>query len=96
MVLHTINASPASPAFRDCLLVLAQADAVILMGDGVYAARQGTSYLAQLLERTPRLYVLQDDATAAGVLDTLGDVEIIAMEGFVELSENYSRQLAWY
>jgi sulfur relay protein TusB/DsrH len=96
VVLHTLNASPAKPAFNDCVALLRQADAIILMGDGVYSALAGTRCMSQLLARTTHVYILRDDAAAAGVLDSLGDVTVINMEGFVELSERYARQLAWF
>lgn len=96
MILHTLNASPTSAAFQDCIALLAPSDAIILLGDGVYAAVDGTHTLAQLLERTEQVHVLQADAAAAGVLNSLGAVHIITVNGFVELSEKFSRQLAWY
>ena len=34
MLLHTLNASPASSAFADCLRLLRNGDAVLLGGDG--------------------------------------------------------------
>ncbi|MBP6724956.1 MAG: hypothetical protein KA137_08950, partial [Halioglobus sp.] len=43
MTLHTLNASPASAVFADCLRLLAPGDALLLLGDGVYAALEGTA-----------------------------------------------------
>ena len=41
MILHTLNASPSSAAFTDCVSIMAKGDALVLMGDGVYAALAG-------------------------------------------------------
>ena len=42
MILHTLNASPSSIAFMDCVNIIAKDDALVLMGDGVYAALADT------------------------------------------------------
>ena len=36
------------------------------------------------------------DASAAGVLPLLEEIEVVDMDGFVALTERYPRQLAWY
>jgi len=43
-----------------------------------------------------QLYVLGDDAAAAGVLARMDAVTVIDFDGFVALSEQFPRQLAWY
>lgn len=97
MILHTINAIPASPAFFDCMAIVGAADAVLLMGDGVYAALAGTAPCIQLQECGAPVYVLRADAAGAGVFGQLADsITVIDMVGFVELSENFPRQQAWY
>ena len=96
MTLHTLNASPGSAAFTDCLRMIAAGDALLLLGDGVYAALAGTGARAQLDACGARLCVLREDATAAGVLERVAGTELIDIEGFVALSEQFPRQLAWY
>ncbi|MCB1695854.1 MAG: sulfurtransferase complex subunit TusB [Halioglobus sp.] len=96
MTLHTLNASPASAAFADCLRLLTAGDALLLMGDGVYAALAGCSHRAELDTSGAMLYVLRDDAAAAGVLDRVDGVTVVDIDGFVTLSEQYARQLAWF
>jgi tRNA 2-thiouridine synthesizing protein B len=96
MTLHTLNATPVSAAFADCLRLLAPGDALLLLGDGVYAAMEA-SPARQALDASPaRVYVLQPDAAAAGVLGHIGGAELVDIDGFVALSEHYARQLAWY
>ena len=96
MTLHTLNASPASGAFADCLGMVAAGDALLLLGDGVYAAMAGTGARARLDACGVQLYVLGDDAAAAGVLARMDAVTVIDFDGFVALSEQFPRQLAWY
>jgi tRNA 2-thiouridine synthesizing protein B len=96
VILHTLNASPASAAFTDCLRLIAPADALLLLGDGVYAALAGTAPRAELDACGAALYALGDDAAAAGVLARLEGITVVDIDGFVELSEQFPRQLAWY
>ena len=96
MTLHTLNASPASAAFADCLRLLAAGDALLLLGDGVYAALEGTEPRRALDASGALLHLLQPDAAAAGVLGRIGSAAVVDMDGFVELSERFVRQLAWY
>ena len=96
MILHTLNAAPSSSAFADCLKTIAEGDAVLLMGDGVYAAIAQTE-ASRVLEATEAtLYVLADDAMTAGVLNVSAAVSSIDIAGFVALTETFPRQQAWY
>ncbi|MCB1701404.1 MAG: sulfurtransferase complex subunit TusB [Halioglobus sp.] len=96
VILHTLNASPSSPACSDCLRLLASGDALLLLGDGVYAALAGSADRARLDASGAAVYVLDTDAAAAGVLSRVDGVTIIDIDGFVALTEQCSRQLAWY
>jgi len=96
VILHTLNASPVSSAFSDCLRVLAPGDALLLMGDGVYAAMADTDAGVALQASGAGIYVLGPDATAAGVNKLIEGATRVGMDGFVELTERFSRQQAWY
>ena len=96
MTLHTLNASPASAAFANCLQLIAPGDAILLIGDGVYGALRDTPAAAQLEACGAELYVLCPDAAAAGVLERIGSTDTVDMDGFVQLTERFPRQLAWY
>ena len=96
MILHTLNASPSSSAFADCLKTIAEGDAVVLMGDGVYAAIAHTDASKVLEDTDARLYIMTVDALAAGVVNLSGAISGIDMNGFVTLTEEFSRQQAWY
>ncbi|MEZ5573131.1 MAG: sulfurtransferase complex subunit TusB [Halioglobus sp.] len=95
MILHMLNASPSSTAFRDCVKVMQAGDAIVLMGGGIYAMLEGTEAFAALTGRGVKINVLAADAKAAGVVVPPG-VEDIDMDGLVLLTEQFSRQLAWY
>ena len=96
MVLHTINASPSNAAFSQCLAVATAADAIILMGDGVYGLVSQCSAGQALRLCAADIYALDKDIRAAGVKHSSEEVTLIDMDGFVQLSERYVRQLAWY
>jgi len=96
MILHTLSASPASPAFADCLLALAAGDALLLLGDGVYAAIRNSAARVKLEESGAALFLLECDAAAAGILGQAAGVTAIDTDGFVALTERYPRQMAWY
>jgi tRNA 2-thiouridine synthesizing protein B len=96
VILHTLNASPSASAFDDCLKVLRSDDALLLMGDGVYAAIAGTSACTALSASGAKIYLLRADAAAAGISKPGEGMGSIDMDGFVSLTEKYPRQLAWY
>lgn len=96
MVLHTLSASPASPAFSDCLLALAPGDALLLLGSGVYAAIENSPARTALEQSGALLYLLESDGAAAGIAARATGVTAIDTDGFVALTERYLRQMAWY
>jgi tRNA 2-thiouridine synthesizing protein B len=96
MILHTLNASPESAAFADCLRIIAAGDALLLMGDGVYAAIADTDASAAIQASGAEIYVLEADTAAAGVNNLLEGATRVDMGGFVALTERFPRQQAWY
>jgi tRNA 2-thiouridine synthesizing protein B len=96
VILHTLNASPASAAFSECLALLEPGDAVLLLGDGVYAALAGTASCTALEATGAEIFVLESDARAAGLLGRLQNADVLDMDGFVALSERLERQMSWY
>ena len=96
MILHTLNASPGSAAFSDCLRVIAPGDALLLMGDGVYAAIAEAGACATLQASGAEIYVLGADAAAAGVNNFIEGTTRVDMDGFVALTERFPKQQAWY
>jgi sulfur relay protein TusB/DsrH len=96
MVLHTLNASPSSTAFADCLRLVAPGDTLMLLGDAVYGAVTGSPDRQMLDSSGAEICVLREDAAIAGVTNRLAGATLLDMDGFVELTERISRQLAWY
>jgi tRNA 2-thiouridine synthesizing protein B len=96
VVLHTLSATPSSTAFRDCTKVAQFGDAIVLLGDGVYGALEGTQACRALQAIGVELFILRADALLAGVTQPAPDIVSIDMEGLVQLTERFPRQLAWY
>ena len=96
MILHTLNAAPSSDAFTECLRLVTADDAVLLLGDGEYGALSNTA-LTALLGATEQLYILTEDAEAAGIVGSLSNtIHSVSIDDFVALTERFSKQLAWY
>jgi tRNA 2-thiouridine synthesizing protein B len=96
VVLHTLSAPPSSAAFRDCVKVAQVRDAIVLLGDGVYAALEGTEACRELQATGVELFLLRADALLAGVTQAAPSIVSIDMDGLVALTERFPRQLAWY
>ncbi len=96
MILHTLSAAPGTNAFRDCLSVASTRDAILLLGDGVYAALPASTFLAGLLDTGADVHILRDDAQAAGIAEPAAGVTPAGMAEFVALTERFPRQMAWF
>ncbi len=96
MILHTLNATPSHDAFIDCLRIASAADTIVLLGDGIYGAIAGSAACQALLDSPATVVALKSDAIATGCLTRLGNFGLIDMDGFVALSEDYPRQMAWH
>ena len=96
MILHTLCTTPGRDAFDNCLAILSPEDAVLLLGDGVYAGIKKTEAFERLQATGASIHILREDALAAGLMERLGPILVIDMEGFVSLTERYPRQLGWY
>ena len=75
--------------------MLQPGDALVLLGNGVYAAIEGSAAFSALVETGVKIYLLHPDATAAGIT-CAAPLKDIDMEGLVTLTEQFPRQLAWY
>ena len=96
MILHTVATTPHQAAFEDCLAILSPEDAVLLLGDGVYAGIEASEAFHRLEATGATIHILREDAVAAGLAERLAPAAVIDMEGFVALTERYPRQLGWY
>ena len=97
MIFHTLNAAPNTTAFTQCLRLLRADDALLMMGDGIYAALAGTAASEALTNSGAQLYVLKSDAAAAGIIKRLcNSVKPADYDQFVSLTEHYTKRQAWY
>ncbi|WP_298428375.1 sulfurtransferase complex subunit TusB [Rhodoblastus sp.] len=98
--LHTVNKSPYERnAMTSCLGHVSAGDLVLLIEDGVLAARKGGSF-AQALNAAKgacKIYVLAPDLAARGIGagDVLEGVETVDYGGFVDLAASATRVCAW-
>jgi tRNA 2-thiouridine synthesizing protein B len=96
-VLHTVNKSPFTHATLDeCARFTTEGSLILLIEDGVYAAKAGTSYepkLAEIMKRA-EVYALEADIKARGVGALVDGVKVVNYEGFVELVEEHKMN-AW-
>jgi tRNA 2-thiouridine synthesizing protein B len=99
-VLHIVNKSPYDRNSLDtCLCLALPGSAILLIEDGVYAARKPSSAadkLKQALENHP-LFALQADLQARGLaVESLVDgVQLVDYDGFVKLTTEYDRTQSW-
>ncbi|MEL0660770.1 sulfurtransferase complex subunit TusB [Psychromonas arctica] len=96
MILHTVNSSPLSTfSLHDCLKQIADNDILLLISDAVIATSATIEQKATLLKlhESKRLFVLQDDLEARGLVANVG--QIIDYPAFVDLTIQCKSQLAW-
>ncbi len=99
-VLHIVNKSPYDRnSLETCLRLALPGSAILLIEDGVYAARKPSSAadkLLQALEDHP-LYALQADLQARGLAaESLVDgVQLVDYDGFVKLTTEYDKTQSW-
>lgn len=92
--LHLVNRSPFSSRILESLdKALAEGDAVLLMEDGVYGV---LSEALAPLDGRARLYALEEDCLARGLETFDQGVERVDIGGFVRLSAECQRTLAWF
>ena len=97
--LHTVNKSPFEKSSVDsCLAHVQEGSAVLFYEDAVYAAMEGTSVSSKVKAAAGvKLYALGPDVAARGIpADRLiAGVEVIDYAGFVDLSVQHSKVVAW-
>lgn len=103
MVLHTVNKSPFSHCLLEqCLQVIGDKHALLLLEDGVYAALTSNPAAARLLqchsERALAVYALAPDLRARGLLERglLACVEAVSYADFVRLAGEYDSVQSWF
>ncbi len=96
-MLHTVNKSPFNnSALDECVRFATQGSPILLLEDGIYAAKAGTGYSPKLTEILANhdVYVIEADLEARGVNDIADGVKRIGYDGFVDLVEKH-KTLPW-
>ncbi len=92
-MLYMVNRSPlGSPSLESALRVAAEGSPLLLLEDGVYAARPGTkagALVATALAAHP-VYALEPDLKARGIGTVIEGIRVIGYDGFVELVEQHN------
>jgi tRNA 2-thiouridine synthesizing protein B len=99
-VLHIVNKSPYDRnSLETCLRLALPGSAILLIEDGVYAARKPSSAADKLLQALENhsLYALQADLQARGLAaESLVDgVQLVDYDGFVKLTTEYDKTQSW-
>ncbi|MBI4665864.1 MAG: sulfurtransferase complex subunit TusB [Nitrospinae bacterium] len=96
-MLHTVNKSPFNHGSLDeCVRFAAKGAPILLIEDGVYAAKSGTAYEGSLKQimQSHEVYALEADLKARGVAALADGVKVVNYDGFVELVEKH-KMMAW-
>jgi len=98
-ILHTVNKSPFErPAVESCAQYALPGSAILLIEDGVYAARAGTRVQAALEALTDvRIFALEPDLKARGIRsdDVFEGVTVVGYDGFVDLAVEHDKIQSW-
>jgi tRNA 2-thiouridine synthesizing protein B len=98
--LHTVNKSPFErSALVSAVNHLRAGDALLMLEDGVVAARKGNAF-AGLFETAAKgcsIYVLGPDLAARGIgeKDLIRGAKLVDYGGFVDLVTSHDRTQAW-
>ena len=99
MLLHTVNKSPfASDALRSCIRTALPGSHVLLIEDGVYAAREGSVAAAELAAAEGvNCYALAPDVAARGLASLLAPgIKLVDYSDFVRLAAECHAVQSWY
>jgi tRNA 2-thiouridine synthesizing protein B len=96
MTLHILPVSPWSgDAFERCCAALAPGDELLLLGDGVYAARAGATAAVGGIAGAARIHALGEDCAARGIEAPCAGVIMTDYAGFVALAAEHERSVTW-
>ncbi len=99
MLLHTVNKSPeSSDALSSCLRAALPGALILLLEDGVYAARRGSPSAEQMATLSGlHCYALRADVEARGLQKLVAaEIELIEYADFVRLSVECHAVQSWY
>ncbi|GHE19516.1 sulfurtransferase complex subunit TusB [Halomonas urumqiensis] len=96
MLLHILNRSPLSSlVYRQAIATMGTEDRLLLIEDGVQGALPTLVRHFEALEG--RLFALREDLVARGLAGKCdASVQVVDVDGFVELTEEAERTVSWY
>ncbi|CDH04699.1 conserved hypothetical protein [Xenorhabdus bovienii str. oregonense] len=95
-MLYTVSRSPYHDDFNAMLSLVSDADDVLLMQNGVLLGINDNRYLAELIRTGARVYALQEDLAARGLVEQISDrVQVIDYKGFVSLTVKHPQNFGW-
>ncbi|PSW19200.1 sulfurtransferase complex subunit TusB [Photobacterium sanctipauli] len=96
-MLHIISSSPyQTQAFQQCVPLVTENDAILLIQDAVIAAVGQNSAFEAIKNTGVKIYLLAADLTARGLGERVcADAEIIDYKGFVSLTVTHETQMKW-
>ena len=96
--LHTVNKSPYERnALKSCLDHASSGDTILLIEDGVLAARKGGAFVTALKGAGCTICALTPDLSARGIIasDVAEGICTVDYGGFVDLAAASQRVCAW-
>jgi len=96
MQLHTLNRSPlVSNVWRQALTAMSGDDRLLLIEDGVQGAL--APQVGRFADIRGRLFALREDLEARGLLERCAEgIQIIDVDGFVDLTAEADKVIGWY
>jgi tRNA 2-thiouridine synthesizing protein B len=97
-MLHIVNQAPFNRScLADCLRVCEAQAALILIEDGVYAARADGEWAQRIFAKIDKVYALDADIAARGLTGkTAANIIGVDYAEFVQLCCEYSSTHSWY
>ncbi len=99
VTLHVFSVSPSkTPLLTECCRALREGDALLLLGEGVHAADEGSTAAQHLASLTAgvSLYALDQDCSARGLKRISARVTMTDYPGFVVLACEHVRSVSWF
>ncbi|MGL5008230.1 MAG: sulfurtransferase complex subunit TusB [Plesiomonas sp.] len=95
-MLYTVSHSPYQKnVLAQLQPLISENDVILLWADGVIASLAGTESTEQLLQRSVKIYALQPDCLARGLVTRLHPmIEQINYDAWVKLTEQHPTQYA--
>ncbi len=99
MILHTVNKSPfESNTFLECLELCDHGSSILLIEDGIYAAKKNTPSANKIESISGiKFYALSADIEARGLDENISSaITVVDDAGFVDLVTQHQSVSSWF